>query len=70
MTNLKPCPFCGGRAHIDHYPANEWFTESFCIKHTCKGGSGDNRRISVYASGFAAEADAIDAWNRRVHSDD
>ena len=62
MAELKPCPFCGGRPHFtDWGRIGRW-----CVKHTCKGGSGNERRISIYAGGFEKEEEAIEAWNRRA----
>ena len=50
MTELKPCPFCGGVAKIlEHY----WDVEVYCIE--CQASNrGDSK------------AEAIEAWNRRA----
>ena len=62
MAELKPCPFCGGKPHLEYMGRfGKW-----CVKHTCKGGSGDTKRISIYASEFESEEDAIEVWNRRA----
>lgn len=58
--NIKPCPFCGGRAVIGYaiYDYNRWGVY-------CK-----NCGASVEVSDFAGEPDteeqAIKNWNRRV----
>lgn len=61
MENLKPCPFCGGRPHFEKY-----WSGRIGFTHTCRGGSGNDRRIAIYANGFEANKDAIEAWNRRA----
>lgn len=59
---LKPCPFCGGKAHIDR-------EEIFC-------DCGAKMPMPFYEYGLVAEdrfptydearVEAIEAWNRRV----
>ena len=54
---LKPCPFCGGRAFIYHFmqPKEEW--RIMCVDCTARFGryAGLDRK------------EAIEAWNRRVN---
>jgi len=54
MTELKPCPFCGGIAYM---------TDRICIKcyyyvvcEKCQGKAG----------GYINKQDAVDNWNMRV----
>ena len=64
---LKPCPFCGGRPHFEKFERTLCCDWTFAFKHTCGGGApGNNKRISIYASGFESGAEAIEAWNRRT----
>lgn len=68
-TELKPCPFCGGKAGLtsffheerQHYP---FYGEVICLK--CQA--------SVGSTGFSktaeeAERKAMEAWNRRVNDE-
>lgn len=66
MAELKPCPFCGGRQHVEnHGRFGRW-----CVKHTCKGGSGNGNRMHINASDFAVEEDAVNAWNKRMQKEE
>ena len=56
MSDLKPCPFCGGEART-HYVKGYELWEVSC------GQCGSE--LSAYLS----EAEAIEAWNRRVVTD-
>ena len=56
MTDLLPCPFCGGEAKIKHVtqlwePRNSYWAQC------------DNCRMS--GKHFTTEAEAISAWNTR-----
>ena len=55
MTELKPCPFCGGEAKISDMGYPHWV---FCEK--C------GARIHGYTTD---ERDSIEAWNRRADDD-
>lgn len=64
MTELKPCPFCGGEAEMGfifmYLHGNEWKPEEFvprCKNRHCMG------RLDRK---FYSEEMAIKAWNRRV----
>lgn len=53
MTELKPCPFCGGEAEIHPYGGGGYDV-------WCEGSCG------AEINGFRTEAEAVEAWNRRV----
>jgi predicted transcriptional regulator len=63
---IKPCPFCGGRPKLESYEPSRFFSWRWGFKHTCRGGSGDDKRICIYASGFDTEKEAVEVWNRRA----
>ena len=56
MSELKPCPFCGGRAFIDRYerPKQEWRIRCF----NCPVKFGRYAGLS--------EEEVTKAWNRRT----
>lgn len=53
MSELKPCPFCGGEVEI--------IKESHWVDVTCYECGFDMSRGSY--------AEMIEAWNRRAHED-
>jgi len=73
MTNLKPCPFCGGEAsskgivrHAISKEPNAWWEDGspvedafFCNCIVC---GANNQNI---IGGFQTEEKAIEAWNTR-----
>jgi Lar family restriction alleviation protein len=56
MTELKPCPFCGGEAKLISEYANAHYVE-------CK-----NCWASVWRS-CPTHEEAIEVWNRRANDD-
>lgn len=54
MTELKPCPFCGGKAILVEF---EYSKETFvrCENRCCE-------QCIIHQT----KAEAIEAWNRRV----
>lgn len=63
MENLKPCPFCGGKASMRYSTV---FRSEICIKcEKCKS------RTMTYKGGDFEDTKylAIQAWNRRVSDD-
>lgn len=50
--NLKPCPFCGGEAHIEHGLVT-WAVVCPCSSHVFYGCELD-------------KAKTVEAWNRRA----
>ena len=64
MTELKPCPFCGGKAVLRHnYRGILQYSFIQCENYEC-GICGKE-----YAIGAAYSADdfAIEFWNRRAN---
>ena len=68
MEKLKPCPFCGGEAHIAEYeprlyhpvmnhPYSVWCSE-------CELAFGWD---SDYGGCFDTKDEAAKAWNRRIY---
>ena len=58
MTNLLPCPFCGGEA--DTLKANNTIFP-WSVSHACQAIGG-----GIVTTGFLSEAAAIEAWNTRA----
>ena len=56
MTELKPCPFCGGTAIIN-YPAHN-IAEVLCSRWSC--------RASISMGGERSLDKVIERWNRRA----
>ena len=56
MSELKPCPFCGGEAHITLEQAM-WFIE--CENEDCGAMMGFEAEV-------VSRIEAIAAWNRRA----
>lgn len=54
---LKPCPFCGGEAHL-----NKVGSLYFVI---CAAAAGDCS-VNPWVGRYDNKAEAINAWNRRV----
>ena len=63
MTELKPCPFCGGVAH--HSWRKGVWREHHAIHCVSKGCPG-SWWLEQVGSCFRTEEDATTAWNRRV----
>lgn len=63
MSELKPCPFCGGEATISSVPEGTW--DKF-IPH-CKSVGCLAFYIGFSDEGlYGTKEKAIEAWNRRV----
>lgn len=66
-SELKPCPFCGGKAVIKvtslrrkwYYPSCDGATEN------CPGVNDEQDEQGGSSCDFKTEAEAIKAWNRR-----
>ena len=61
MTELKPCPFCGGKAMLDH-SISGLNTTSFI---RCNGCYVSTKRF-VISTRASSDMEAIEAWNRRI----
>ena len=53
---MKPCPFCGGKAHTFHN----------YLWHVRCDGTGGNYYCVMGFGAFVTAAEAIAAWNRRA----
>lgn len=58
MAELKPCPFCGGYAHIDKTGSLTLFRNAAIYCEGCD-------TYFLLDSLRATEEDLINAWNRR-----
>lgn len=57
MDKLKPCPFCGGEAKVEHEYYSNFTKINYCVScFSCFSSTFD----------FDTEQEAIEAWNRRV----
>ena len=54
MSELLPCPFCGGEADVIDYD------DECRVAHQCANGT------SVETNSYATESEAIAAWNSRA----
>ena len=63
MSDLKPCPFCGGKAEIQHTEKRSEYGECAFIVCTHCGANG---QMVTKAWAYSADEKAIEAWNRRA----
>ena len=65
---LKPCPFCGGKAHIRNVRENDGHVsyETVCV--LCEDcGAQSIRKISDgYYGSYCSDEEIVELWNRRV----
>lgn len=59
MKELKPCPFCGGKARLEAIDFDDGDSTWWVLCSVC-GAETDE-----YSGGTEAAADAIKAWNNR-----
>ena len=60
MDELKPCPFCGGKAHLEHDYTGDGFSYVCCEK------CGLHSVSFVRSFEQASDLRAIEYWNRRA----
>lgn len=61
--NLKPCPFCGGKAMMLPIESNRTYSMVKCL--TCGAESGMVKISAEYSS----DEIAVEKWNRRTTDD-
>lgn len=73
MEELKPCPFCGGEAHLVDDYSSERDHMFYQVWHDCTTNSGAIRHAYGHALSLqistpwcANEKDAVLLWNRRA----
>lgn len=59
MSDLKPCPFCGGEARLTYSMDNHHHPYVTCDTPRCPGRN-------TYQWHYHTEAEAIEAWNKRA----
>lgn len=67
MEELKPCPFCGREATINHEYSNktgDWYAVG-CLNKSCP-----MEIVRVTTGLRSTKAEAIEAWNRRENDAD
>ena len=68
-TELKPCPFCGGKIrlfHTEHFDTRRRRFDYNCLK--CNAYIS-LMAISRYKSAKANAAEAVEIWNRRADNE-
>lgn len=64
MEELKPCPFCGGKAYIVEVESHTHMIGSAMISYN--GGAFVECSDCTCAISADTKAEAIEAWNRRA----
>lgn len=59
FKRIKPCPFCGGKAHAIRLDNGYWYIG--CLDDCLCIGNINNKAMV-----FVTRESAIEAWNRRV----
>lgn len=63
MSELKPCPFCGGHEYHKAYP-DRYHLPEICEYHTVACTN-----CGATCGAFPNKEEAIEAWNRRNNED-
>lgn len=64
MTELKPCPFCGGETFLEPYRVRKGYEASIqCNQCLC------SMSTITYDEEETAIESVVKAWNRRVDND-
>ena len=72
MVELKPCPFCGGEAHLYEDYSSERDEWRYNVWHDCEGFEGDSGGCGYplhpwfETSWYRDKETAMAAWNRRA----
>lgn len=61
MDNLKPCPFCGGKAVLEPYKARKGYEANI----QCNGGCLLNMHTITFETIEEAVENVVEAWNCR-----
>ena len=59
---LKPCPFCGGKAIIIYWDGSKTYSVGCVNTFVCHGGTHTSKA-------YRTEQEAAQAWNRRYNTD-
>lgn len=72
MIELKPCPFCGGKANIGYgrIASHEAIVTITALCCNCHIGIFKYRSKENEWNTFQTEEEAIEAWNRRADNVD
>lgn len=58
MEELKPCPFCGGKAEIKSSADNDFWVECALEHRFCQ--------VIPKTWSYETEQEAVEAWNKRA----
>lgn len=73
MEALRPCPFCGGEAHVDSDYSSELDHTFWQVWHDCDANPGPVRHsyghalsLQISTPWCTSDEAAIELWNRRA----